>query len=89
MHKRFYARKGEWFKKSAVPHFAVWWIEEGHEPTLLEARHRIEHLQAHGPGEQVFGWESLPNIKLWMGARCARRHGCPALKTVAGKPICW
>ncbi len=59
------------FEKSAVPDFAMCWIEEGHLPTLLEARQRIEHLQAHGPDEQVFGRESLPNIKLWLGARCA------------------
>jgi Domain of unknown function (DUF3291) len=71
VHKRFYARKGEWFEKSALPHFAMWWVEPGHRPSLLEARERIEHLHKHGPSEHVFGWESLPNIRLWMSARCA------------------
>ena len=71
VHNRFYARKGEWFETSASPHFAMWWIEAGHRPSLAEAREKIGLLQAHGPSEQVFGWESLPNIKLWMSARCA------------------
>ena len=71
VHKRFYARKGEWFEKIATPHFAMWWIPEGHRPGLAEARERIEYLWAHGPGERAFGWEGLPNIKLWMQARCA------------------
>ena len=38
VHKRFYARKGEWFEKRAAPHFAMWWIAVGHVPTLAEAR---------------------------------------------------
>ena len=71
VHKRFYARKSQWFEKSATAHFVMWWIAEGHRPGLAEARERIEHLWAHGPGERAFGWESLPNIKLWMQARCA------------------
>ena len=71
VHKRFYARKGEWFEKHAGPHFALWPVEEGHRPTLLEARQRLEDLEANGASERVFGWESLPNIKLWMTARCA------------------
>lgn len=69
-HKRFYQRKAEWFDPHAGPYFVMWWIEDGHIPTTEEARERLEHLRAHGPSEFAFGWESLPNVKLWMSQRC-------------------
>jgi hypothetical protein len=32
---------------------------------------RLARLTAHGPSADVFGWESLPNVKLWLSKRCA------------------
>jgi hypothetical protein len=49
----------------------MWWIPAGHIPTPQEALARLEHLTRHGPSEHAFGWESLPNVKLWMNQRCA------------------
>ncbi len=71
VHKQFYGRRGEWFESREAPHFVMWWVEAGHQPSLAEARERLEYLTAHGPSEHAFGWESLPNIKLWLSQRCA------------------
>ena len=71
MHKRIYAKKGNWFAPMQTPHFVMWWIPAGHLPTPAEALARLDHLTKHGPGEHAFGWESLSNVKLWMQQRCA------------------
>jgi hypothetical protein len=71
VHKRIYERKGNWFEKMASPHFVMWWIPAGHIPSPEEALARLEHLTRHGPSDHAFGWESLPNVKLWMNQRCA------------------
>ena len=71
VHKQFYNRKGDWFEKLGAPHFVMWWIEAGHIPTLAEAKERLDHLTAHGPSEQAFGWETAPAARLWQEKRCA------------------
>ena len=40
VHKQFYNRKEEWFEAIGDNHFVMWWVEEGHLPTLNEARLR-------------------------------------------------
>ena len=71
VHKRIYQKKGNWFAPMATPHFVMWWISADHTPTPQGALARLEHLTQHGPSDHAFGWESLPNIKLWMNQRCA------------------
>lgn len=71
VHKRIYQKKGNWFEPMATPHFVMWWVAAGHTPTPEEALARLTHLTQHGPTEHAFGWESLPNVKLWMEQRCA------------------
>ena len=71
VHKRVYQKKADWFEAPQQAYFVMWWIEIGRQPTADEAMKRLDHLNAHGPSEHAFGWESLPNIKLWMSQRCA------------------
>ena len=49
----------------------MWWVPIGHQPTMEEALGRLDELNATGPSERVFGWESLPNVRLWEKQRCA------------------
>jgi hypothetical protein len=55
----------------STPHFVMWWISAGHVPAPSEALERLEDLTKHGASDHAFGWESLPNIRLWMQQRCA------------------
>jgi hypothetical protein len=71
IHKQFYRRRAEWFSLMDKQHFVMWWVDEGHEPTLEEARDRLEHLNTHGDSDFAFGWAHLPYVKLWQQARCA------------------
>ncbi len=71
LHKRFYQRKAEWFSAMKSHHFVMWWVEDGHRPTLAEAKDRLDHLDANGNSDYAFGWSHLPYIKLWQSQRCA------------------
>ena len=71
VHKRIYEKKGNWFEAKTASHFVMWWVPAGHIPTPEEALARLDHLTQHGASEHAFGWESLPNVKLWMNQRCA------------------
>ena len=71
VHKRFYQRRAEWFSLMEKQHFVMWWVDEGHRPTLEEAKARLEHLDGRGDSDFAFGWSHLPHVKLWQQARCA------------------
>jgi hypothetical protein len=70
-HTQIYNRKAEFFEKPKSPYFVMWWIDEGHIPTLEEAKERLNHLTAHGASEHAFGWETAPAARLWQDKRCA------------------
>ena len=70
VHAGFYRKRAEWFEKMATPHFAMWWIEAGHVPTLEEAAERLDRLSCEGPGPEAFGWEDLPDAQALASARC-------------------
>ncbi len=59
IHKRFLDRRAEWFEILGAMHFVMWWVPEGHQPTLAEALERLEDLRTNGPSERAFGWAYL------------------------------
>jgi hypothetical protein len=71
IHKRVYAKKSKWFATMATPNLVMWWVDRDHRPAPEEGMARLAHLTAHGPTPHAFGWESLPNVKLWTSQRCA------------------
>lgn len=71
VHKRFYGRRHEWFEKLEERYMVMWWVAEGHLPTVQEAIDRLEHLKAHGPSQHAFSWESLASSELWKSSKCA------------------
>ena len=70
VHKRIYERKNEWFSALKSHHFVMWMVEEGHIPTVTEARERLDHLDKHGNSDHAFNWSHLPHVKLWQSQRC-------------------
>ena len=71
VHKRFYAKRHEWFETMAERYLVMWWVPAGHRPTIQEAIERLEHLKANGASDYAFAWESLASAQLWKTARCA------------------
>lgn len=70
IHKRVYEKKAKWFEAMGQAHFAMWWVPAGQLPSPEEAMAKLQHLRNHGPSAEAFGWESLPNVRLWMEQRC-------------------
>ncbi len=70
IHKQFYARRQEWFEVLGEMHFVMWWVPEGHQPTLEEALERLDHLKENGDSDHAFGWSYLEEAKMWKGNRC-------------------
>jgi hypothetical protein len=53
-HASVLRRRREWFVPLGSTHLVLWWVPAGHQPTLAEARDRLEHLGAYGPGQSAF-----------------------------------
>lgn len=48
-----------WFEKMTQPHYCLWWVAEGHIPTVAEGRDRLEHYQQHGATPFAFWFGKL------------------------------
>lgn len=70
VHRQFYERRQEWFEVLGKMHFVMWWVPEGHQPTLQEALDRLEHLRENGDSDHAFGWSYLKDAKLWQTHNC-------------------
>jgi len=57
VHRQFYERRTEWFEVMGQQHFVMWWIEEGHRPSLDEALTRLEMRKRDGDSDAAFGWD--------------------------------
>ncbi|QHQ34615.1 DUF3291 domain-containing protein [Algicella marina] len=73
VHKQFYDRRAEWFELMGDMHFVMWWVPEGHQPTLEEGLAKLAHLKAHGDSEEAFGWAYLKEARLWKAKQCDAR----------------
>lgn len=72
VHRQFYERRAEWFELMGEMHFVMWWVPEGHQPTLDEALGRLEHLRANGDSDHAFGWSYLKDATRWRTRGCAQ-----------------
>ena len=58
-HLEIFRDRAKWFKKLDKPHYCLWWIPEGHVPTVAEGRERLEHYQRHGATPYSFWFSQL------------------------------
>jgi hypothetical protein len=58
-HLDFYVRRAEWFERPVEAHYVLWWIPEGHIPTLEEARDRLEDYRRNGATDRAFWFGKL------------------------------
>jgi len=52
-HLEVMRRRREWFSR-IEGHQTLWWVEAGHEPTVDEAKERLELLADRGPTPEAF-----------------------------------
>jgi hypothetical protein len=53
-HVAVFRRRREWFHRNLEAHLVMWWIPEGHIPTVEEADERLQKLRADGPTAEAF-----------------------------------
>ncbi|HTB11050.1 MAG TPA: DUF3291 domain-containing protein [Bryobacteraceae bacterium] len=53
-HLNVFKDRQKWFVKMDLPHYCLWWVPEGHIPTVAEGRERLEHYQARGATPHAF-----------------------------------
>lgn len=58
-HLDVFKRRDRWFEKATLPRYCLWWIPEGHLPTVHEGRERQEHYQKHGASPFSFWFSQL------------------------------
>lgn len=58
-HAHFLKRKKEWFKADSQATYVLWWIPEGHIPTLEEAKQKLALLRSQGESAQAFSFKKL------------------------------
>jgi uncharacterized protein DUF3291 len=57
-HTAIMRRRREFALAIVEAQVALWWVPEGHRPTIAEAEERLTHLRAHGPTPFAFGIKS-------------------------------
>jgi hypothetical protein len=53
-HRSILRDRRKWFAKPDTAMTALWWVAEGHRPTVAEAEERLAHLRTHGPTAYSF-----------------------------------
>jgi hypothetical protein len=53
-HRAILVQRRKWFERVSDATTALWWVPEGHQPTVVEAESRIVHLRHHGPSPAAF-----------------------------------
>ncbi len=57
-HRSVMVRRREWFSKPQGPYMVLWWVAEGHVPTVAEGLSRLDHLRVHGPTPHAFTFKT-------------------------------
>ncbi|QGG80812.1 DUF3291 domain-containing protein [Litorivicinus lipolyticus] len=62
LHAYYMKGRREWFHKMDSPHSCLWWVNAGHQPSLTEAKAKLDALTAHGPSEAVFTFAEMNRL---------------------------
>lgn len=79
-HRELLRERHAWFEKLQQVYMALWWVPEGHIPGIDEALRRLAHLEAHGPSQFAFTFQSIfaPDDEFQRGIDWASFRPCPA-----------
>ena len=60
-HVEIMRRRREWFERMVEAYSVLWWVPQGHQPSLVEAKERLAHLQRCGSTPEAFTFkEAVP-----------------------------
>jgi hypothetical protein len=53
-HIEIMSRRKEWFARMSEAYLVLWWVKEGHRPSIAEAISKLELLRTVGPTAEAF-----------------------------------
>lgn len=62
-HKDFMRRKKEWFHKLPEDSYVLWWVPQGHIPSLQEGIEKLNHIREYGDTPEAFSFKSNFNAE--------------------------
>jgi len=80
-HMELLRKRHQWFEKFSGVYMALWWVPAGHIPGLDEAKKRLAHLEAHGPTEFAFTFNTMfpPDERFQQTIDWNSFQPCPAM----------
>jgi hypothetical protein len=57
-HVEIMRRRGEWFERMNEAYLVLWWVPNGHRPTIDEALARLALMRKHGPTPEAFNFRT-------------------------------
>lgn len=58
-HKELLRQRHEWFEQFEGVYMALWWVPEGHRPSIDEMKKRLARLEAEGPTPFAFTFRKV------------------------------
>ena len=77
-HLDFLRRRRDFFEQNTEAYLVLWWIPEGHVPSMEEAMARLEHLRRHGPTPRAFTFRHRYEPDDDVATKGSDRDTCPA-----------
>lgn len=56
-HSDILKRRREWFDRSTSAYTVLWWVKQGHQPGVEEAKVKLDLLREIGPSPQAFSFK--------------------------------
>ena len=81
VHKELLRQRHAWFEKLTEVYTALWWVPTGHIPSVDEAKRRLAHLEANGPTQFAFTFQSVfqPDEQFQLGIDWNSFRPCAAI----------
>jgi hypothetical protein len=78
-HAEIMRRRREWFERMGQAYVVLWWIPEGHRPSIAEALAKLDALRKNGPTAEAFTFRNAfpPPDAAPTNLPLASEHGCP------------
>ena len=58
-HLEGFKQRRQWFEERVEPMVVLWWVADGHIPSVEEAKERLDFLRRHGPSPWAFPFSAL------------------------------
>jgi hypothetical protein len=78
-HVAIMRRRSEWFVKMDEAFLVLWWVPQGHKPSIEEAKEKLELLRRKGPSAEAFTFrQAFPPPDALQAAPRSFGDECPA-----------